>query len=77
MSGFDPGLRSSLFLTEKLSITGQKCLKNGSNFLRREICFTGPVPDRFCPLQISELSIILLIISNLTFLTTPSQICRA
>ena len=26
MSGFDPGLRSSLFLTEKLSITGQKCL---------------------------------------------------
>ena len=57
MSGFDPGLRSSLFLTEKLSITGQKCLKNGSNFLRREICFTGPVPDRCSPLQISVLII--------------------
>ena len=35
---FDPGLRFSFVLTEKLSITGQKfsrCLKNGSDGLRK------------------------------------------
>ena len=37
-SGFDPGLRSSFFLIETLSITGEKfskCLKNGSERLRK------------------------------------------
>ena len=38
MSGFDPGLRSSFFLIETLSITGQKfskCLNNYSDRLRK------------------------------------------
>ena len=38
MSGFDPGLRSSFFLIETLSITGQKfskCLNNYSERLRK------------------------------------------
>ena len=38
-SGFDPGLRLTFLLIEILSITGQKCsnkcLKNGSNRLRK------------------------------------------
>ena len=36
--GFDPGLQSSFFLIETLSITDQKfskCLKNGSDRLRK------------------------------------------
>ena len=41
MSGFDPGLRSSLFLTEKLSITGQKCLKMAATFYEGR--FASPV----------------------------------
>ena len=38
MSGFDPGLRFSVFLIETLSIAGQefcKCLTNGSDRLRK------------------------------------------
>ena len=38
MSGFDPALRFSFFLIEKLSIAGQefsKCLTNGSDRLRK------------------------------------------
>ena len=37
-SGFDPGLRSSFFLIETLSITGQKvskCFRNDSDRLRK------------------------------------------
>ena len=47
-SGFDPALRFSFFLKETLSITGQKCskcLKNGSDRLRKGQLRCWAVPE--------------------------------